>query len=77
MYPFPPLLTPLPLISFTTKEITGCPNEAANGVNNAGRNPSSCFSISCLTVSVVPSINTFESSNDFMILIISLYLHSK
>ena len=77
MYPFPPLLTPLPLITFTTKEITGCLNEAANGVNNAGRNPSSCFSISCLTVSVVPSINTFESSNDFMILIISLYLHSK
>ena len=29
------------------------------------------FFISCFTVSVIPSINTFESSNDFMILIIS------
>ena len=77
MYPFPPLLTPLPLITFTTEEITGCRNEAANSVNNAGRNLSSCFSISYLTVSVIPSVNTFESSNDFTILIIPLYLHSK
>ena len=36
-------------------------------------NLSSCFFISCLTVSVTvtPSINTPESSNDFIILIIS------
>ena len=42
----------------------------ANGANNAGRNPPSCFSISCFTVSVMPSVNTLESSNDFMILVI-------
>ena len=35
------------------------------------RNPYSCFFISCFTVSITPSINTRESSNDFMILIIS------
>ena len=29
------------------------------------------FFISCFTVSVIPSSNTFESSNDFMILITS------
>ena len=29
------------------------------------------FSISCFTVSISPSINTPESTNDFMILIIS------
>ena len=32
--------------------------------------PPSSFFISCFTVSVIPSINTFESFNDFMILII-------
>ena len=31
----------------------------------------SYFFVSCFTVSVIPSINTFESCNDFMILIIS------
>ena len=35
------------------------------------RNPPSCFYISWFTVSVTPSINTPESSNDFTILIIS------
>ena len=34
------LLTPLPIRLFTTEEITGCTNEAAN---NVGRNPPSCF----------------------------------
>ena len=32
------------------------------------RNLLSCFFISCFIVSVIPSINTFESSNYFMIL---------
>ena len=71
MYPLPALLTPLPLVPFTTQEITGCTNEAAKGANKAERNPPSCFFISCFTVSVIPSMNTFESSNEFMILIIS------
>ena len=59
MYPLPALLTSLPLISFTTEEITGCTNEAAKGDNKAGKNPPSCIFMSCFTVSVIPSINTF------------------
>ena len=38
IYPFPALLTPLPLIPFTIEEITGCTNEAAKGANKAPRN---------------------------------------
>ena len=30
---------PLPLIPFTTEEITDCTNEAANSANKAPRNP--------------------------------------
>ena len=37
------------------------------------RNLLSCFFISCFIVSVIPSINTFESSNYFMILKIFRY----
>ena len=70
-YPLPVLLTPRPLIHFTTEEITGCTNKAAKGANKAGRNLCSCFFISCFTVSVILSINTFESSNYFIVLIIS------
>ena len=55
---------------FTTEEITGCTNEAAKGANKAPRNPPSSF-ISSFTVLANPSINTFESSNDFIIFIIS------
>ena len=32
------LLTPLPLIPFTTEEIIGCGNEVAKGAKKAGRN---------------------------------------
>ena len=71
IYPFPVLLTPRPLIHFTTEEITDCTNKAAKGANKAGKNLCSCFFISCFTVSVILSINTFESSNYFMVLIIS------
>ena len=71
IFAFPVLLPPLPLIPFTTEEITVCTNEAANAANKATRNPPSCFFISCFNVSVTPSINTPESSNYFMILIIS------
>ena len=71
MYLLPALLTPFPLSTFTTEEITGCTNEVAKGVNEAPRNPPSCLSISCFTVSATPSINAPEYSNDFMILIIS------
>ena len=71
IYALPALLTPLPLILFTTNEITGCTIEAAKGANNSPKNPPSYFFISCFTVSVTPSINTHKSSNDFMVLIIS------
>ena len=53
------------------KKNTGCINHATKGVGKAPRNPSSSFFTSYFTVSVTPSINTPESSNDFMILIIS------
>ena len=51
MYLLTALLTPLPLISFTTEEATGCTNKATKGANKAERNPPSCFFfISCFTV---------------------------
>ena len=43
------------LILFITEEITGCTNETAKGANKAPRNPLSCCSISCFTVSVTLS----------------------
>ena len=43
LYLLPALLTPLPIIPFTTEEITGCIIEAAKGANKAPRNPPSCF----------------------------------
>ena len=71
MYLLPALLAPLLHMSFTTEKITVCTNEAAKDANKAPRNPSSCcFFISSVTVSVTPSVNTPESSNDFIILII-------
>ena len=57
MYPLLALLTPLPLIPFTTEEITNCNNEVAKDANKVPRNPPSCFFISCFTVSVIPSIH--------------------
>ena len=77
IYPYYALLTPLPLIPFTTDEITGCTNEAAKSANKAPRNLPSCFFTSCFTVSVTSSINTPESSNDFIILIISFIFSFK
>ena len=71
IYPLPPLLTSLRFIPFTTEDINGCTTEAAKGANNSEMYQPSCFFISCSTVSVIPSINTFKSSNDFMNLIIS------
>ena len=70
-YSLPALLTALPFVPFSTEEITGCINEAAESTNKTPRNPPSCFFISCFSVSGTPSINTPESSNDFIILIIS------
>ena len=71
MYPLPALLTPLPLMPFTFEEITSCTNEMAKGANKVPRNPPSCFFISSFTVSVTPSMNTPESSNDFTLFMIS------
>ena len=57
--------------TFTTEEITGFTNEAAKVASKASRNRLSCFFASCFTFSVTPSIDTPESCNDFIILIIS------
>ena len=70
IYPVSAILTPLPLIPFTTEEITGCTIEVTKGANNARRNQHHWFFISCFTVWAIPPINTLESSNDIMILII-------
>ena len=43
-------MIPLPVIPFTTVEITGCTNEAAKGAHTAPRNPLSCFFISYFTL---------------------------
>ena len=43
MYLLPALLTPLPIIPFTTEEVTSCTNEEAKVGNKAPRNPPSCF----------------------------------
>ena len=77
IYPILALLTPIPVISSTTEEVTVCNKEAAKGpiekeTNKASRNlPSYFFFISSFIVSVTPSINTPEPSNNFMILITS------
>ena len=65
MYLLPALLTPLPFIPSITEEITDCTNEVAKGANNAPGNSSFWFIILSFAVSVTPSINTPESSNDF------------
>ena len=72
MYPLPALLTPLLLIPFIIEEMTGCTNKAAKDANKTPRNPSSCVFISCFTVSVTSLVNIPDSSNDFIILIISV-----
>ena len=75
IYPLPALLAPLPLIPFTTEELTGSTNEneAAKGAKKAPRNLLSCLFVPYFTVLVTPSINTPtpKYSNDFMILTIS------
>ena len=53
---------------FATEKITSYTNEAAKVANKAGKNPPSCVFVSGCTVSVMPSVNIFESSNNFMIL---------
>ena len=43
LYPFPALMTPHPVIPFTTEKITGCANEGAKNANKAPINPLSCL----------------------------------
>ena len=64
-YPLLALMTPFPVTTFNTEEITDYTNEAAKGANKAARNLPSWFCNLCFTVSVTPSINTSESPNDF------------
>ena len=57
IYPLPALLTPLPLLPFTTEKITGCTNEAAKGANKAGKNLPYYFLILSFTISGITSID--------------------
>ena len=50
MYPLLALVTPLPVMHFTTEEVTVFPNEAVKSATKAPRNPPSCFSLSLFTV---------------------------
>ena len=50
--------------TFTTEEITGCTNEAAEGANKAAINPSFFF-ISCFTASVTSSIMNVLKTSQF------------
>ena len=68
----PALLTPLPLIPLAMKDITCCNKEVAKGANKAPRNAPSCCCFFFFTVPVTPSVNTTESSNKFIILIVSV-----
>ena len=77
--PFSALMTSFPDIAFTSEEANGCINQEAIGAINeaairtiiASRNPPFCFSISCFTVSVAPSINRPDFSSDSTTLIVS------
>ena len=62
---------------FTTEEIMGYTNEAGKSANKAPRNSPSCVFISSFTAPVTSSINTPESSSNFMILIIYIPLFEK
>ena len=67
------LVTPLPLLPFTTEEILDCTNEVARGSKKSSKKSAFLFFLflSCFTVSVTPSLYRPGSSNDFMILLIS------
>ena len=70
---------PFPVIEFVNEEAIGCINEeaigaiseAAIGAIIAERNQPSCFFVLCFTVSLAPSINRPNFSNNSTILIIS------
>ena len=72
-------MTPFPDITFINEEATGCINEEAiDAINEeaidaiiVSRNQSSCFFISCFTISVVPSIKIPDFPSDSMILLAS------
>ena len=69
------LPTPLSPMSFITKKITGCTNEATKSAKKARRNLPFWFFISCFYF-FSNSINYYtKSSNDFMILIMILFFY--
>ena len=59
IYPLPALLISLPLIPFTSEEIASWTHKVAKDADKAGRNLLSCSLISCVTVPVILSIDTF------------------
>ena len=71
-------MTPLPVMSFTIEEITGCTNEAAKGANTALIQHLLAFFLSHVTLfSVTASINTPESSSDFVTLMIHIFIRNE
>ena len=48
-YPLSALMTPIPVIPFTTKEITGCTTETAKSADKSAINPN-CFFFLCHTL---------------------------
>ena len=64
-------MTPLLVIPVTTEKIKSFAIAADTAANIAPQTLTSSCYVSCFTVSVTPSNNTLESSNDLMILIIS------
>ena len=54
-------------VAIEIQPVTVETNEVAKGAKKDPRSPPSCFFMSCFTVSVIPSINTPEYFNYFMI----------
>ena len=74
LHPLPSLLTAIPLIPFTTEEVTGCTTKTAKGVNKEPRNLLACFFFfflfQLLLLQLLNQLIPLEFSSDFMILII-------
>ena len=75
LHPLPILLTAIPLIPFTTEEVTGCTTKTAKGVNKEPKNLLACFFLyfflfQLLLLQLLHQLIPLEFSSDFMILII-------
>ena len=71
IYPLPAPLTPLPAIPFVLTKLKTVPLKHLKKLTKHQEILLLIFFISCFTVSVTPSINTYEFSSDFIISTIS------